>query len=85
MASLNSVRELLNAELARIRDQSLVARIRELLVEPYAVVRDWNYGVPGEAYECWTVLEHHESNSQTPELLFAIAASVQPILGGSSS
>src|SRR5262245_8366565 len=62
MPDSNSVRELVNDQVARIRDEFLVSRIRELLVEPYAVVRDWDYGRPGEAYECWTVLEHRESN-----------------------
>jgi len=32
-----TVRKFVNAELARIRNELLVARIRELLVEPYVV------------------------------------------------
>jgi hypothetical protein len=63
MQTVNSIRELVNAEMARIRDERLVVRIRELLDEPYPVVRGWDYGFPGEAYECWTVLEHRESNT----------------------
>jgi hypothetical protein len=64
MPTRNTIRELVNAELAGIGDERLVSRIREfLVVEPYAVVRDWDYGHPGEAYECWTVLEHRDSNT----------------------
>ncbi len=50
-------------ELERITDDRLKARIRELLVTPYAVERDWDYGAPGEHFTCWTVLEHRASNT----------------------
>ena len=58
-----TVRERVNAELARISDGHLISRIKDLLVDPYPVIRDWDYGYPGEAYECWTVLENRESNT----------------------
>ena len=61
--SLADVTELVNGQLTQIRDQELLARIRELLVPPYPVVRAWDYGDPGEAYTCWTVLEHPGSNT----------------------
>jgi hypothetical protein len=50
-------------ELARIADQALVAGIRRWLVTPHPVVREWDYGSPGEAYTCWSVLEHPPSNT----------------------
>jgi hypothetical protein len=50
-------------ELARIADPALVAAIRRLLVPPYPVDRDWDYGRPGEKYACWTVLEHAPSKT----------------------
>jgi len=50
-------------ELARIADPVLVAAIRPLLVTPYPVERDWDYGLPGQKYTCWTVLEHRASNT----------------------
>ena len=49
-------------ELSRIDDQPLLARLRELPVEPYDVQREWAYDQPGETYACWTVAEHEESN-----------------------
>ena len=50
-------------ELGKICDPALVAAIRRLLVTPYSVDRDWNYGAPGEKYACWSVLEHPPSNT----------------------
>jgi hypothetical protein len=50
-------------ELARISDPVVVAAIRRLLVPPYAVEREWDYGRPGEKYPCWTILEHPPSNT----------------------
>ena len=47
----------------RITDPALLARIRELLVVPYAVERDWDYGGIGDRFTCWTVLEHPPSNT----------------------
>jgi hypothetical protein len=53
----------LKQELKRITDPALVARIRELLVLPYPVERDWDYGRIGEKFTCWTVLEHPQSST----------------------
>ena len=50
-------------ELSVIRDPSLRTLIRGLLVEPYAVERDWDYGVSDRGLECWTVLEHRASST----------------------
>jgi len=57
------VRALVEAQIATIRDEALLTRIRELLVPPHAVVRAWDYGTPDEAFTCWTVLEHPGSNT----------------------
>jgi hypothetical protein len=38
-------------------------RIRELLVTPHPVERAWDDGSRGEHFVCWTVLEHHPSNT----------------------
>lgn len=62
-ATPSSVARLVDEELARITDPALVAAIRRLLVTPYAVDRDWDYGREGEKYTCWTVLEHPSSNT----------------------
>jgi hypothetical protein len=50
-------------ELSTIHDPSLFDLICKLLVEPYAVERDWDYGAPGQKYVCWTVLEHQPSGT----------------------
>lgn len=63
MKDAKEIAELVERELARISDTALVDRIRELLVTPYPVEREWDYGAPGERFPCWTVLEHHASNT----------------------
>ena len=62
MQNGDAVRELVTAQMTLIEDVRLVAVIRELLVDPYPVVREWDYGAQGDADKCWTVLEHRESN-----------------------
>jgi len=60
---MTAIAKLLDEELATISDADLVAAIRRLLVRPYSVEREWDYGQPGEKYICWTVLEHPPSNT----------------------
>jgi len=65
-ASINRVQEvsaLVERELIAIGDEQLVRKIRGLLVSPYPVERDWDYGMPAERFTCWTVLEHPASNT----------------------
>jgi hypothetical protein len=50
-------------ELSAIHDRPLLDLVRKLLVVPYAVERDWDYGAPGQKYVCWTVLEHPPSGT----------------------
>jgi hypothetical protein len=57
------IANLVEKELARIADRVLVTAIQSLLVTPYPVERDWDYGLPGQNYKCWTVLEHRASNT----------------------
>lgn len=59
----DSISQLVEEELSRITDPVLVQRIRERLVSPYAMDREWDYGSPGQCFTCWTVLEHHPSNT----------------------
>jgi hypothetical protein len=44
MQNGDAVRELVTAQMTLIEDVRLVAVIRELLVDPYPVVREWDYG-----------------------------------------
>ncbi|MBX7104593.1 MAG: hypothetical protein K1X57_10965 [Gemmataceae bacterium] len=54
---------LVERELAAISDPTVRDLIQWLRVDPSPVVRDWDYGAPGERYVCWTVLEHRPSNT----------------------
>ena len=63
MLTATEVSSIVNSELARITDPALLNRIHELLVRPYPVERDWDYGRNGERFTCWTVLEHSHSNT----------------------
>ena len=58
-----TVAELVERQLADITDLAIVDLIRQLSVEPFPVLRDWDYGASGEQYVCWTVLEHTPSNT----------------------
>lgn len=57
------VRKLLHGELMRIGDGAVRREIESLLVEPYCVEREWDYGPAGQKFPCWTVLEHPASNT----------------------
>ncbi|KIQ34620.1 hypothetical protein RT97_07530 [Variovorax paradoxus] len=57
------IRQLVETELSRIPDARVQTHIRSLLVEPVEIMREWDYGTPGEAYPCWTVLNHEASNT----------------------
>ena len=63
MLTSKDVAALVSRELERIADQALLTRLQELLVTPYPVEREWDYGTPGERFTCWTVLEHASSNT----------------------
>jgi len=54
---------LVEKELEGIRDTRVVKHIRSLLVEPQVFLRPWDYGAEGEAYPCWSVLDHVKSSS----------------------
>jgi hypothetical protein len=58
-----TLRALVDRELEHLLDARVKAHIRRLLVEPEPVLRDWDYGEPGEQFPCWAVLS--DSNSKT--------------------
>jgi hypothetical protein len=43
--------------------RSLIASWNESTMKSYSVQREWDYGAPGQTYECWTVGEDPESNT----------------------
>ncbi len=57
------VTKIVENQLDKTADRVLVGKIRTLLVTPYRIDRDWDYGDPGTVYPCWTVLEHRPSNT----------------------
>ncbi|HXC54867.1 MAG TPA: hypothetical protein VNU97_06205 [Rhizomicrobium sp.] len=57
------LKSLIAQALPRVSDARILANIRELLVEPAPILRDWDYGEKGEQFVCWTVLEHPASNT----------------------
>jgi hypothetical protein len=58
MQNAKEIAALVEKELTGIRDARLVQRIREFLVTPYPVEREWDYGVLDQRFTCWTVLEY---------------------------
>lgn len=58
-----AVTDLVERELAGVRDPAVLRLVDRLRVEPYLIERDWNYGAPGQKYDCWTILEHPPSNT----------------------
>ena len=63
MTNSEEIAVLVEREFRNITDVRLASRIRELLVSPYAMDREWDYGMPGQRFTCWTVLEHAPSNT----------------------
>lgn len=59
----NQIQALVDAEISELLDQRVVSHIRSLLVAPTAIMREWDYGAPGQSYPCWSVLDHTKSNT----------------------
>ena len=61
--SAESIRSLVDGELLNMHDIRVKNHVRQFLVNPKRTLRLWDYGEPGEMYECWTVLDHEASNA----------------------
>lgn len=61
--SPEDVAALASQQLATIRDSVVRDALRLLLQTPSRHLRDWDYGLEGERYECWTVAVDAESNT----------------------
>ncbi len=57
------IRSLVEVELLKLNDTRVVSHIHGLRVQPQAILREWDYGAPGESYPCWSVLDHGKSNT----------------------
>jgi hypothetical protein len=55
--SAEVLERLIEAELAFVQDTRVVSHIRAMLCEPRSIMRDWDYGVRGQQYLCWMVLQ----------------------------
>jgi len=59
----DSIRVRIEAELGLVRDPRVIAHIHSMLVPPQPQMRVWDYGNPGDSYQCWLVLAHEPSNT----------------------
>ena len=57
------LKRLIDSELEHLLDARVKAHIQGLLVEPIVVLRNWDYGKPGEQYPCWAILNDNNSNT----------------------
>ena len=55
---------LIEGELATLSDDRVIAHIRSMLIEPYVLLRYWDYGEPGQQYPCWMVLRDDHSGGE---------------------
>jgi hypothetical protein len=58
----DTLNKLIEAELQHVLDVRVVVHIRGLFVEPYPILRNWDYGAPGEQFPCWVVLADLKSS-----------------------
>ena len=58
-----TVERLVEQELRHIEDEKVLSALKRLLINPYCVDREWDYGPVGLAHPCWTVLEDKKSNT----------------------
>lgn len=59
-----SLKLLIREELMRIQDARIIAHIQSMLIEPYAIMRRWDYGEVGQRYLCWMVLKDSATGAE---------------------
>ena len=52
----DGLKHLIEVELSGVQDERVVAHIRAMLIEPYTIMRNWDYGEPDQQYLCWMTL-----------------------------
>lgn len=57
----HAIKELIEREISTVSDSRVVTHIRKMLIEPYVILRNWDYGEKGQQYPCWMVLKDIES------------------------
>ena len=58
-----TIEEKIDGELAHVLDRRVVEHINRLLVKPKPILRNWDYGTPGQQFACWEVLNDIESST----------------------
>ena len=51
-------------ELLAVSDERVVASVQSMLVAPYRLLRNWDYGDLGQQYPCWMVLNDRRSGAE---------------------
>lgn len=59
---MNDVSALIEAELKSVGDATVVGSLKLLLVDPYRVMRNWDYA-ESQQYACWIVAEDRGTNT----------------------
>jgi hypothetical protein len=59
----HAIKELIERELSTVSDNRIVSHIRRMLIEPYMILRTWDYGEKGQ-YPCWMVLNDVGSSAE---------------------
>ena len=59
----SQIKDQIENELTHVSHETVVDHIRQLLVIPHIVMRQWDYGEPETVYPCWSALEHPNSNT----------------------
>jgi hypothetical protein len=62
--SSDAIRRLIDRELSTVSDRRVVSHIRGILIEPYSIMRTWDYGAKGQQYPCWMVLKDTASAAE---------------------
>lgn len=56
--------QIVEKELTNIKNPALFVSILRLLVPPSIVLREWEYGLKGQKFPCWTIAKHPPSNTE---------------------
>ena len=49
------IKALVQKQILQIKDPIVKSGLESMLIEPTNHLRDWDYGVKGEQFECWTI------------------------------
>jgi hypothetical protein len=60
----DAITELIERELSTLSDDRVIAHVRGMLIQPYSILRTWDYGEKGQQYHCWMVLEDNETAAE---------------------